>query len=1175
MRSKLLAVLVVALAVIALCRPADAESRTVAVQVTVDSESSGSEAYRAMDGDPKTFWRTPWEPHRRRHPHEITIDLGESTEISGFRYRPTRGGGNGAIKDYEFFVSQDENNFGSPTAKGTFDDADSEKRVTLDEKTTGRYVKLRALSEIHRQGWTSIAELRIDAEGVEFRAALPRPEETSALAATARLGHRPPKDSLEDTLDLALRTLAFVEQSAPQSRLAAELRSLEKRIGGGDKSRGMLEELRRVRRKIILAHPALRFDKLLINKRPPPRYSHMCDQYLGRHSQLGPGLVVLESWKDNPKARVLLKDKLPEGSVLHPDLSFDGRRVLFSFCDHTITDGKQRRFLIYETDTNGSRVRQLTGTDDDPMEGWEGRQTVLIEDFDPCYLPDGGFAFVSTRSQSFGRCHGSRYVPTYLLFRAAGDGSGIRQLSFGEANEWDPAVMHNGRIIYTRWDYINRHDVRFQSLWTIAPDGTSTAHFYGNYSPSPCMTAEAQAVPGSHQIVTTATAHHSYTTGSIILVDPHIGQDGHEPLSRITPEIRYPEASDPSGGGGEGVFATPYPLSEELFFISYTPNRHVGQGGVMATNAYGIYLVDSLGGRELIYRDPQMSCFSPIPIRSRPRPPVIPSFVAGREEMETGVFYVQNVYQCTQPLEPGSIKRMRINRIHGQPNNSKPQLSLANNEIIKNIVGTVPVDGDGSVAFRAPAGVPLQLQLLDNDGMAVMTMRTVVYLQPGEVASCVGCHEQRGSTPVRHARRINGRIHDPTPSAGPQYPGGFSFARSVQPVLDRYCIECHGLQARDAGLNLLGTRENGYNAAHNGLTGRSGLVKVAYRNQETEYSTPKEYYAHAGRLAKYLLEEHQDEARLDRDSFQRIADWLDLNAQYYGDYSRNRVEDRGTSGDGEKALREFIKEQLGDQLAREPLEALVNVAQPSESRILMAPLATGAGGWGQFTRWRNTSDPNYRKMEQLVAATVKPQDAFDVAGTCGRDRCACGTCWSRHIREARNNPPVEFDLEAFPRSPRTELKVEDIPKDGWKLVHADSEETEATDTPATAVLDDDRATYWFTQCQGGRPAHPHDVVIDLGATHPVCGFRLLPRGGLGDVRHCEFFVGDNPENLGKPVTRGTLTDRRAEQTVYFDTKPGRYVMFRALSEWDGSPYTSVRELAVLAVKPEEDSVAGR
>ncbi|NQT36455.1 MAG: discoidin domain-containing protein, partial [Planctomycetes bacterium] len=191
MRSKSLVVLVVAFAVVALCRSADAETRTVSVQVKVDSESPGSEAYRAMDGDPRTSWRTPWEPHRRRHPHEITVDLGQSTEVSGFRYRPTRGGGNGAIKDYEFFVSEDENNFGSPAAKGTFDDADSEKRVTLQEKTSGRYVKLRALSEIHRQGWTSIAELRIDAEGVEFRAALPRPEEAAALAATARLGHRP------------------------------------------------------------------------------------------------------------------------------------------------------------------------------------------------------------------------------------------------------------------------------------------------------------------------------------------------------------------------------------------------------------------------------------------------------------------------------------------------------------------------------------------------------------------------------------------------------------------------------------------------------------------------------------------------------------------------------------------------------------------------------------------------------------------------------------------------------------------------------------------------------------------------------------------------------------------------------------------------------------------------
>jgi len=1145
------------------------ETLCVPVRVSVDSQALGTEGFRALDGDPSTYWRTVWEPERRRPPHEITIDLGEPAEITGFVYTPIAGGGNGTIEDYEFYVSDDPNNLGSPRAKGSFDNNANPKRVELGEPTWGRYVRLRALSEVNGRPWTSIAELEVLSEGVTFRAAPPEPEEVEKMEELAKRGHRPPNGSLDDVLDLALRTLAFVERSGSQGRLADELRRLEQQIGRGSNPGEMIKRLKDLRRRIIFSHPDLNFRQLLINKRPPPGYSHMCDQYLGRHSRSGPGLVVLDNWKNNPRPRAILEGKLPEGSVLHPDLSYDGRRVLFSFCDHSEEDARLRRFFIYEADVNGPNAHQVTGTPSDPMRGWDGRATVLIEDFDPCYLPDGGFAFISTRNQTYGRCHGSRYTPAYMLFRANLDGSGIRQLSFGEANEWDPSVLSNGRIIYTRWDYINRHDVRFQSLWTIAPDGTGTAHYYGNYSPSPCMTAEARAIPGSHQVVTTATAHHGYTSGSTILIEPRKGQDGPEPLSRVTPEFRFPEAGDRYAGGTDGASATPFPVNETMYLAACMYGRLVGQGSVQETNAYAIYLIDSLGGRELIYGDPEMSCFSPIPIRPRPMPPVVPSHITGREHEETGTYYVQNVYQSSQPIEPGSIKALRINRIYGQPTNGKPPLSLSNNEIIKGIVGTAPVAADGSAAFRAPAGQPLQIQMLDENGMAVMTMRSTLYLQPGEVATCVGCHEPREETPVAMLRVPPGvRVHELKPPAGPQSHGGFSFLRTVQPVLDRYCIECHGLKRRDAGLNLLGTREGNYSVSHNALTGREGWVTIAYRNQETTYSEPKDYFAHAGKLAGYLFEDHTNRVELDPESFQRIVDWLDLNAQFYGDYSRNRAEDRRVSAEGEKALRQHIEKTFGVEMARQPLAALINVAMPSESRILNAPLAEAAGGWGQITRggWQSADDEVYHEMRQLVEAAIVPHDAHDIAGTCGRDGCRCGCCWVRREREARHNPPVDFHFTPFPKDPPGADQRAEIPADGWRVVRVDSEEATATDARAANAFDGNPQTYWHTASTDGHPAHPHELVVDLGRSYTVCGFRYEPRNGVGDIQDCEFFVSDNPQRMGERVVKGQFTDRRSEQTVLFAPQHGRYVMIRALSSQDGGPYTCVSQLSVLTTE---------
>ncbi len=804
----------------------------------------------------------------------------------------------------------------------------------------------------------------------------------------------------EAAFDLAKRTLDYMEPLAPQAERRAQFAVLseeynklrEQTDAPADRLADLLRRCRALRRATILSHPALDFATLLISQSPPPGYSHMCDQYLGRHRRPGPGLVLLKNWKDKPTAEVLLAGKLPEGVATHPDLSYDGTRILFSFCDTTEPSTERRRFLIYEYNLTDGSVRQITGTASDPMLGAEGRRTVMIEDFDPCYLPDGGFAFVSTRSQNFGRCHGSRYTPAYMVYRGELDGSGIRQLSFGEANEWEPSVLHDGRLIYTRWDYINRHDTVYQGIWTMRPDGTGTAHFYGSYTRNPCMTSETLAIPGSHHVVCTAMAHHSYTAGSVIEIDPRLGQDGDAPITRITPDAVFPETE----GRPLGAYISPYPLDEHLFLVAYTPDRLAFQGSVQRDEAYGIYLIDTLGGRELIYRDPAMSSYTPIPVQSRPRPPVLASTVAGLETETTGTLYVQNVNRSTATLGTDQIHSLRLNRIYVQPTRSKPALSRSNNENIKGTLGTVAVDADGSSAFTIPAGVPVQLQALDQDGMAVMTMRSFIYVQPGEHLSCVGCHEHRASAPPRAAAgNTFVPIRPVQPPPGPQYAGGFSYVRTVQPVLDRHCISCHGLAKTAAKLDLTGVPEGGYTRSHNQLVGRDGLVSIAYRNKETPASQPDDYFAHAGKLAAMLQKGHHG-VKLDAEEFGRIVTWLDLNAQFYGDYSFNRTENRSPDPEGEKALRAAIAERFGPDLAKQPFAALVNPGLTSESRILNAPLPAAASGWGQIEQgvFTGRDDPAYLAFQTLVEKSLVPVAWQDHKGTCNHgDQCRCGCCW--------------------------------------------------------------------------------------------------------------------------------------------------------------------------------------
>jgi hypothetical protein len=594
------------------------------------------------------------------------------------------------------------------------------------------------------------------------------------------------------------------------------------------------------------------------------------------------------------------------------------------------------------------------------------------------------------------------------LYRCDADGSNIRQLSFGEANEWDPAVMPDGQILWSRWDYVNRPVIESMGLWTIRPDGTAPAHYFGNYTKNPCKICQPRPIPGSGKVVATTAAHHAMHAGSLILIDRRIAEDGLEAITKLTPEATFPE-SEPTTPVS---YSTPYPVSEDLFLAVFSPDplpasmRHVPR-----TNAFGIYLIDSLGGRELIYRDQKMSCFAPMPVRPRGMPPLQPSSLeTAADTPAKGVFYLQDVNQSTQPIKPGTIKSIRVNEILLQPTQRVPRVSVVTFELLKRVVGTVPVEANGSAIFEAPAGIPIQFQALDENGMAVLTMRTITQLQPGEVAGCVGCHEPRTSTAVIQREVLPWTPKKLTPPDGPQYEGGLSFAKTVQPVLDRYCIGCHGLGTEKNKVNLMGTIADPgdlgktYQQMHASLAyhalAREPYVKIAQYRKETWSSVPKDYFAHAGTLVPMLLKGHE-EVQLDRSSMQRIINWADLNAQCFGTYSWNRDEWRQIDQDAERLLRDHIRGTFGEDLAQQPLAALVNVAIPSESRILKAPLTVSAGGWGQIEEgcWKTTDDPGYKKMYELVQNAIKPLPYQDIAGTCGRDEgCLCRSCWIRKLK---------------------------------------------------------------------------------------------------------------------------------------------------------------------------------
>jgi len=824
-------------------------------------------------------------------------------------------------------------------------------------------------------------------------------------------------DDFQDLVDDCLRageyvnvvrdTIDYVDKSRTVSdSIRSEVDRLEQDLVTKKSGRladflAVRDRLKQLRREILFSHPDLDFDRIMINRVPPPAYSHNGDQHLGRHGRLGPGITILSDWKSgNPKVTTPLADKLPEGTVRNPDLHFDAEKIVFAFCDHTETNRSWRRFFLYEAALDGSWVRQLTGTERDPLGTWDGRATALVEDNDPCYLPDGGLIFISTRGQSYGRCHGGRYNPAWVLHRSDANGDNITQISFNNENEYEPAVLNDGRIVFTRWEYTNRHEMYFHMLWACRPDGTGITHFYGNDTIHPMMVVEASAIPGTHKVVATAQGHHSYNTGTTVVLDTNIGENGEEPVTHITPETPYSETQ----GWPEPHYSHPYPINEDLFLVSRASHRVHKQGQTPPIAGRAIYLVDSFGGREKIYEDPEVASFSPIAIRKRKRPPALPPMVFPGAPDE-GTLFIQNVYLTRNDpegkIKPGSVKAVRVNALGVQPKNRRSACSVTVPvEIPKKVLGTAPVSADGTAFFTAPARTSMQIQLLDENGMAILTEKSFFYLMPGENRSCVGCHEPVGSSPVTIPSMVRRAPSQLKPPAGPQYKGGLSFMRTVQPVLDRYCLDCHGLDKTEGNVDLVYKHET-YPQSYRALVDRGDhrIGLKGYKSSENFISRPYEYFAHGNKVAKMLLEKH-GKVDMDRDSFMRIIEWMDLNAQCYGDLFPNKLEDRRVDAAKLEELRTFVRENVDRKLADQPERALINVAQIDESRVLMAPLATNAGGWGQIDKFKSKNDENYKKLVELVDACIIRHENENIHGWQPTPECGGGDSWVMEARAA-------------------------------------------------------------------------------------------------------------------------------------------------------------------------------
>lgn len=627
--------------------------------------------------------------------------------------------------------------------------------------------------------------------------------------------------------------------------------------------------------------------------------------------RMGASLCLLEISPDgSTRSRTLLEE--PDGLIRDPDVSHDGKRILFSRRDTAYQDDLH----IYELDLETRAVRQLTFG-------------LGFADDEPVYLPDGNILFNSTRCAQIVDCW---WTDVTNLYVCDGHGRFLRRLTFDQVHTNYPKVLEDGRVIYTRWDYNDRGQIFPQPLFVMNYNGTAQTEFYGNNSWFPTTILHARGIPGSRKLVAVASGHHCHQRGKLVLIDRGRGTQEASGVQLICP-VRETPGSRIDAYGQEGdQFQYPYPLDEEHFLVTYDP---IGSPIRAYTRPYGLYSMDIDGRRELLAWDKTISCNQPVPLAQRSVPHVRPSVVD--HEQTKGTYYIQDIYRGPglAGVARGTIKKVRVVALEyraagfgcnysdgeGGAALSSTPVSIGNGcWDVKVVLGDATVYEDGSACFKVPARTPVYFQALDARSRAVQTMRSWSTLQPGEEFSCVGCHEAKQEAPGTRGttlamRRGPGELE---PFYGPAR--GFSFAGEIQPILDRHCISCH--DGRDQTLDwdqplaesqddpvaghafsLLGTPNHDPTAMRYWSDSYLALTRAGHPDRwkdsiqgqpnrlvswVTAQSAPPMLPASsAGSIRSDLydmLAQGHAGVRLTREQLDRIACWIDLGVPYCGDY---------------------------------------------------------------------------------------------------------------------------------------------------------------------------------------------------------------------------------------------------------------------------------------------------
>jgi hypothetical protein len=578
----------------------------------------------------------------------------------------------------------------------------------------------------------------------------------------------------------------------------------------------------------------------------------------------GNGIFII-NLRTGVERPVVTAARLPGGQGLigKIGLSFDARRVVFDFRERPGAG-----FRIWEVGVDGAGLRQVSFPPEDEaakVERW--RSGWHTDDIHPAYLPDGGVIFSSTRSEHTVLCGGSAHLVAPTLHRMRPDGTRVEPLTRSPVSEFCPVLLPDGRVMYHRWEYIDKGARVAKTIWSMNPDGTRPQELFGLAEDTTTVYMYPRPIPGGDgRFVCVGTCHYPQggCVGAILMVDYGAGMrvrgpdpdqadyvrgDARSPVRNLTPWVFVQRRTEPgwhflTDGGGYvhdptgragRLYTHPYPVNDRQFLVSCKVNAADHYRDV--ANAYALYLLDADGRHRLIHADAELSCWHPLPLVARPVPPAIETARdADHAAVGQAICVVADVHQGMQGVEPGTVKWLRINealpRYWSTSRRWDPSLSSSDWKAAlwpRVQWGVVPVEADGSAHFVVPANRSVFLQALDENFREIQRERTYVNYAPGEMRSCTGCHGSSHQTaavvgsPLLQALARAPSVPGPQPcdrveSGGDGLPGQvIHYPADIQPIFDARCISCHGREEPAGGLRLTGEPTLAYTTSYEEL----------------------------------------------------------------------------------------------------------------------------------------------------------------------------------------------------------------------------------------------------------------------------------------------------------------------------------------------------------------------